>query len=219
MLKKTLIILIVIVVPLSAVEFQKLSIRGSVSKFWNEGWEDKFFIPAFSESEYQHGIPDFNRTLDHMFYVNPEIWYTLPISDRFALAICGKYESLHFDLYDDVYFSWLEWDKNLIANLNFYSIGTRLIWMIDLLHPYLGGSIGYCHGSLFTSHVYEVPEVFKNSVKVDGDGGGLFYDLTLGANIPFYSGMSVFLEGGIRFSPGWKRFDSDEVKGETNRYT
>ena len=212
-MKRIIIILIIlhfaIFIGLAAEDLHRFSVRGSIASFWNEGWGDKFFFKTFSWSDWQKGL-DFNRTLRHTLYANPEIWYNIMLSDRFALSVCARYEYMEMRLADYVEFSWMIHDKQLKGSLNFFSIGGRL-QLMRYFNPYLGFSMGYCYGNLTTNHVYEAPDVFISKVYVDGDGGGLFYDIVMGLNIPMVHKMSIFFEGDIRFTPGWKRFSSDKV--------
>ncbi len=218
MLKKTILLILVLSIPASALDLQLL-IRGSGDVFWNEGWEDKFFFKTFTQEEWediQNGIiPDFNRTLRHEMILNPEIWLSSPISERFAFSLSLKYQHLKIELEDSIHFSWIRWQKGLRANLNFYSIGLRLE-LDGYVQPYIGGNIGYCHGSLKTSHILDPPDSTEYSVGINGNGGGIFYDLLGGINIHLEGIFSLFIEAGYRFTPDWNEFGIDDVHGDTD---
>jgi hypothetical protein len=87
---------------------------------------------------------------------------------------------------------------------------------------YLGFNSGYCFGDLRTiqhidrrlNHV----EGNKTTVWLDGDGGGLFYDLLGGIVAEIKSEFGIFVEGGIRFTPGWEEFSVDQVYGDDEQY-
>ena len=205
------IILFFAAVNLAAEDLPKFSFRGSLGSFWNEGWGDKFYFKTFST--FTPGMTlDFNRTLRHTMYA-PEIWYNIPLSRKIALSLCARYEGMKIDLEDAIYFSFEVHKKTLNADLNFYSLGWRLQWIQhNIIRPYLGLNMGYCHGDLETYHDFEAPYVFETTARVNGDGGGIFYDIIAGINVPVLPRITLFGEGDIRFTPGWKRFDNDSVE-------
>jgi hypothetical protein len=200
-------------VSLVAEDLPKLSFRGSLGSFWNEGWGEKFYFKTISQIN--PGLDtitvNFNRTLRHDLLA-PEIWYNIMLSNEFVFSLCARYENLKIDIEDDLPCSWMIYDKSLSADLNFYGIGGRLQWLKHIhTKPYIGISIGYCHGNLKTYQDIEFPDGSQTTVNVSGDGGGLFYDLVAGANIPVLFRSSLFVECDIRFTPGWKRFGTDSV--------
>ena len=218
MFRIIILIILLFAVQTSAIDLHKFSIRGSGSVFWNEGWGEKFFFQTFTQQEWEdilNGIiPDFNHTLRHTLYINPEIWWSTPISDKFSFSLTMKYEHLKFELRDSIHFSWIRWLKGLEADLNFFSIGARLGW-IGSVQPYIGSSIGYCHGDLKTRHLLDPPDSLKYSVWLDGDGGGIFYDFLGGIIVPLNDKFDFFAEVGYRYTPGWCEFEPDNIYGDT----
>lgn len=198
-----------------------LSIRLGGQTFWNEGWKMKFYYHTFSYQDYLDGDLDFNRTLRHTTYINPEIWYEFYEVKKVSFDLVAKYEHLEFTLNDSINFSFLREHKNLEADLNFFSLGMRAK-LNTQPSIYLGINSGYCHGDLRTiQHIdrqLNYVEGNKTTVWLDGDGGGLFYDLLGGIVAEIKSGFGIFVEGGIRFTPGWEEFSVDQVYGDDEQY-
>lgn len=199
----------------------KLSIRLGGQTFWNEGWKMKFYYHTFSDQDIINGNLDFNRTLRHTTYINPEIWYEFYEVRKVSFDLVAKYEHLEFTLNDSINFSFLREHKSLDANLNMFSLGIRA--KINTQPSfYLGFNSGYCFGDLRTiqhidrrlNHV----EGNKTTVWLDGDGGGLFYELLGGVVTKVKSGFGIFIEGGLRFTPGWEEFSVDQVYGDDEQY-
>ena len=201
---------------LTAVDLPVLSIKESVTVWWNHGWGDKFFFQTLTLEELQSGGPfDFNRTLCHTTWLNLELWYTPAKSDDLSLSLVGKYRHLGFSLSDTISFSFENSRKRLKASLRFLSLGVRLSHPVWFLRVYGGLDVGYCFGDLITDQYLKSPRVFTYQIESRGNGGGLFNEFVVGASTsPIWDGFikpGFFFEVGLRITPEWESFDVDEV--------
>ncbi|MFH2056477.1 MAG: hypothetical protein ABIJ61_11000 [bacterium] len=201
----------------SAADLPRISLRESVTVWWNSGWGDKFYFHTLSLEEYLRGGPlDFDKTLRHTTGLNAELWCTpANLSSDWPLSFVGKYRHLSFNLADTINFSFEHSVKSLEADLNFLSAGVRLghkLWIVDV---YGGFDVGHCFGSLTTDQFLESPQVFSYHVQVDGDGGGPFFEFLLGGRTePLWTTLvetPLFAEIGFRTTTSWDSFDADEI--------
>lgn len=208
----------------AAADFPKLSVRESVTVWWNTGWGDKFYFHTLNMDEYlREGSIDLNRTLRHTTGLNTEVWWTpVNVSRGWPISFVGKYRYLSFSIEDSISFSFEHSVKALEADLNFLSAGIRLSHTLPLLNVYSGLDAGYCFGSLVTDQLLESPGDFTYQVRVHGNGGGFFNEVVIGAStLPVLSGpeLRLFLEAGLRTAPEWNAFGADNVVVETETGT
>lgn len=211
------VLLFGVVGQLVAANRPELSVRESVTVWWNSGWGDKFYFHTLTLEEALRGGPiDLQKTLRHTTTLNAEFWWTpMNLAGNWPLSFVGKYRHLNYSLGDTIDFSFEHAEKGLEADLNLVSAGIRLGHPVWILNVYCGMDIGYCFGNLVTDQLLESPSDFVYHVQVDGNGGGIFNEFVVGASTgPLFGSFiesDLFFELGFRTTPVWNPFNAEKV--------
>jgi hypothetical protein len=198
----------------------RFQIRNSANIFWNTGWEDRFFHCSgwweIRGDSLIMGPWNCAHVPQQTTLVNPELWWKAYSTKRVDFFLTLGYQHSKISLRDSMTFSdiW-QFQDALEARLHFFSTGARVQLKSLPFKPYVGENVGYCLGRLVTVQLNVDPDTkqLHHYMLVDGSGGGVFVDLLAGAQQKLWRQVSVFVEGGYRFTPEWSDFKVDSVYG------
>jgi hypothetical protein len=199
---------------------KRFFLRNSVSTLWNTGWEDRFFYCSswweIRGDSLIMGPWNCSHVLQHTTFVNPELWWKAYSTKRVGCFLTLRYQHFLISSRDSMTFSdiW-RFQELLEAQLHFFSTGVRVQLKSLPWQPYFGENIGYCLGKLTTAQLSVDPDtkVLHYYMLVDGSGGGVFVDVLVGAQQKLWRQVSVFVEGGYRFTPEWSDFKVGSIYG------
>lgn len=197
----------------------RIVVHESGSVLWNFGWGEKFYFQHGSVQDLLNGTFGERHVLRNFVGPNPELWFVHALSRDWDMGVGIKYQQLQFSLQDSVSPSWIDWRKRLDADLKFYTVSLKGVYVGRTASMYAKADIGVCHGSVMTTHVVIIPGGDTSAVFVDGSQSGMVWGFGIGVSKQISSSISCFLEGNYLGARHWKPWPSSEVTGRVGNWS